>query len=331
MKILSVVIPTYNMEKYLHRCLDSLVIADKELFNTLEVLIVNDGSKDSSLAIAHEYQIKYSQVFRVIDKENGNYGSCVNKGLELATGKYFRILDADDWFDSDQLELFLKILRTSNTDVVISNYTRYCGNKKEYVCINGLEFNKVYDIDTYVFSSKSYRDLLLMHAMTFKTDLLRSIDYKQQTGISYTDIEYCYFPFSKAKTMMFVDVNLYQYLLGREGQTMQRENMIRSIEHFNKVATRITKDYLENKDLNKRRLRPLVYIISNPIYQIYLINLLYQKDPTARQKEILEKMELLVQQEITLKEFVYNYTYKKIPFVKIWKRFGFRIGKLIGG
>lgn len=330
-KILTIVVPTYNMEKYLRKCLDSLIVEDKSLLNQMEVLVVNDGSRDSSSTIAHDYQNNYPQVFRVIDKENGNYGSCVNKGLEFATGKYFRILDADDWFDGGQLEQFMKNLKDTDSDVVISNYTRRYGEcKKEYISVKNLQYNKVYEIDLYDFSSKAYRNMLLMHAMTYKTDLLKSIEYKQQTGISYTDIEYCYFPFSRAKTMMFVDINLYQYYLGREGQTMQRGNMIRSIDNFSKVATRVTKDYLQNKVVNKRRLLPLVYIISNPIYQIYLINLLYQKEPTDHQKGILEEVELLVQQENTLKTFVYNYTYKKIPFVKIWKKFGCRVGKRIG-
>ena len=88
-KILTIIIPTYNMEKYLRRCLDSLII-DEEGMKQLEVLVINDGSKDSSSQIAHEYQDKYPDTFRVIDKENGNYGSCINRGLKEATGKYVK-------------------------------------------------------------------------------------------------------------------------------------------------------------------------------------------------------------------------------------------------
>ena len=90
-KILTVIIPTYIMEDYLRYCLDSLLI--KENFKQLEVLIINDGSKDSSSAIGHEYEQLYPEVFRVIDKENGNYGSCINRGLKEAKGKYVKILE----------------------------------------------------------------------------------------------------------------------------------------------------------------------------------------------------------------------------------------------
>lgn len=88
-KILTIIIPTYNMEKYLRRCLDSLII-DEEGMKQLEVLVINDGSKDSSSQIAHEYQDKYPDTYRVIDKENGNYGSCINIGLKEAKGKYVK-------------------------------------------------------------------------------------------------------------------------------------------------------------------------------------------------------------------------------------------------
>ena len=90
----SVAVITYNMQDYLNRCLDSLVI-EPSLMEQLEVLVVNDGSKDSSSAIAHEYEAKFPCTFRVIDKENGNYGSCVNRGLAEAQGKYIKVLDAD--------------------------------------------------------------------------------------------------------------------------------------------------------------------------------------------------------------------------------------------
>ena len=108
-KILTIIIPTYNMEKYLRRCLDSLII-DEEEMKQLEVLVINDGSKDSSSQIAHEYQDKYPDTFRVIDKENGNYGSCINRGLKEATRKYVKVLDADDSFDTKNFAKLLNVL-----------------------------------------------------------------------------------------------------------------------------------------------------------------------------------------------------------------------------
>ena len=120
-KILTIVIPTYNMQDYLRRCLDSLIVPEEQM-QLLEVLVVNDGSKDNSSAIAHEYQDKYPDTFRVIDKENGNYGSCVNRGLKEASGKYIKILDADDWFDKTILARYVEFLKTLNVDLVLTDY-----------------------------------------------------------------------------------------------------------------------------------------------------------------------------------------------------------------
>ena len=120
-KILTIVIPTYNMQDYLRRCLDSLIVPEEQMMQ-LEVLVVNDGSKDNSSAIAHEYQDKYPGTFRVIDKENGNYGSCVNRGLKEASGKYIKILDADDWFDNDTLAQYLIYLTALDVDLVLTDF-----------------------------------------------------------------------------------------------------------------------------------------------------------------------------------------------------------------
>ena len=94
-KILSIIVPSYNMEAYLPKCLRGLVIDDKELLGKLDVIVVNDGSKDRTSEIAHSFETKYPGVFRVIDKTNGHYGSCINAALPVAEGEYVKILDAD--------------------------------------------------------------------------------------------------------------------------------------------------------------------------------------------------------------------------------------------
>ena len=126
MKILTIVVPTYNMEKYLSRCLDSMLINNSRK-ESLEILVVNDGSKDSSMSIAKDYEKKYPDIVKAIDKENGNYGSCVNRGLKEATGKYFRILDADDTFQMCALESMLNALPTTEEDMLVTRYSYLLG------------------------------------------------------------------------------------------------------------------------------------------------------------------------------------------------------------
>ena len=233
-KTLTVVIPTYNMERYLRRCLDSLIVGD-EMMRRLEVLVINDGSKDASSAIAHEYQERWPQTFRVIDKENGNYGSCVNRGLREATGKYIRILDADDWYDTANLNVFIGKLGEIDADLVITDYVIV---NPEGRITGGSKFSfppgepMLYDDwkDNRLFKT------LQMHVVTYKTRNLVDIGYRQTEGISYTDQEWMFLPMTTVNKAYYLDIVIYNYLVGREGQTVDSAVMKRGISHTVKGA-----------------------------------------------------------------------------------------------
>jgi len=216
-KILTIVVPTYNMEKYLDKCLTSLIVNDKELLKRLEVLVVIDGAKDRSSEIAHVYQDKYPDTFRVIDKENGNYGSCINRGLKEATGKYIKVLDADDWFDTMNFESFLTFLLTTEVDCVISDMVKVTDKKK---ILSTISFD-LPPLD--IVSMKEFlnvADNIWMHCVCYLTDNLRSINYKQTEGISYTDQEWLFLPMSTCKKITYFNRVVYNYLVGRNGQTV---------------------------------------------------------------------------------------------------------------
>lgn len=216
-KILTVVIPTYNMENYLCKCLDSLIIDEKDLFDKLEVLVVNDGSKDSSSAIAHEFQNRYPNVFRVIDKENGNYGSCVNRGLKEAAGKYIKVLDADDTFETNNFSDYLDFLVNNDADCVLSDMmqvddTGACKTVCQYHLPKDRSFT-LEELGDAVYS-------LWMHCVCYKTENLRAINYHQTEGISYTDQEWICLPMAICKSLVYFPKVIYKYLVGRDGQTV---------------------------------------------------------------------------------------------------------------
>lgn len=121
-KVLSIIIPTYNMSEFLGRCLDSLTPIKN--IDRLDVIIVNDGSVDNSLEIANRYVTSFPESFRVIDKSNGNYGSCINAGLEQATGKYVKVLDADDFYDTPSLESFIATMADIDADLIVTDFVR---------------------------------------------------------------------------------------------------------------------------------------------------------------------------------------------------------------
>lgn len=216
-KKLTVIIPTYNMEKYLHKCLESLIIEDADLLSTLEVLVVNDGSKDSSSAIAHEFQDLYPNVYRVIDKENGNYGSCINRGLKEAKGKYIKVLDADDTFDTKNFSDFLNCIISTDVDCVISDMIQVdgMGNCKKIWRFN-LPEARILTLEE--LGDEAYH--LYMHCVCYKTEKLRALNYHQTEGISYTDQEWICLPMAVSRSVVYFPKVIYRYLVGRDGQTI---------------------------------------------------------------------------------------------------------------
>lgn len=244
-KILSIVIPTYNMEKYLRRCSDSLLVNDANM-KLLEVIVVNDGSKDSSSQIAHEYEKRFPDTFRVIDKENGNYGSCINRGLKEVTGKYIKVLDADDWFDNQVFEKFMLFLQNTNTDLIVSDFSIVDENgcvseTGSFSLTPGTEctLNDLNDTDI---------KWLWHHAITYKHNLFSRIDYHQTEGISYTDDEWIFKPMLEVKTISYFNKSLYRYLRGREGQTFAPEVLAKSFGQRIKVAISMLDFFVETKD-----------------------------------------------------------------------------------
>lgn len=217
-KVLSVVVPTYNMEAYLPRCLDSVIREDVP--DTLEVIVVNDGSKDRSLEIAKDYQTKRPDIISIIDKPNGHYGSCINAALKIATGKYFRPLDADDWFDTDALIAFLKELANTDVDLALTSFR--CIRKTREVIFSQInaEYNTEYTPNDTNIWDKQKTMFLTMQAFTYKLIVLKESGLKHSEGINYTDTEYVFYPLQKTRKIRLFNLCLYNYDLTRDDQSM---------------------------------------------------------------------------------------------------------------
>ena len=262
-KILSIIIPTYNMEKYLNKCLDTLIVSDENM-NKLEVLIINDGSIDSSSQIAHEYSIQYPGVFKVVDKENGNYGSCINRGLKEATGKYIKVLDADDYFDVDIFNQYIDFLTSRDEDLVISNFRVVDENdepRQDYRFDEiGLNIFHLDDIPKHLVEN------LWHHAITYHRKVFNFLNYRQTEGISYTDDEWIFEPMINVKNVVCFPHILYLYLRGREGQTFDPKVIRKTLEQRRIVANRII-SYYEQNDV-KNCSTNMVYLTTKLMYRI---------------------------------------------------------------
>ena len=315
-KILSVVVPVYNMEDCLGRCLDSLLVNNQELFQMLEVIVVNDGSTDGTTVMAHRYEARYPSVFRVIDKANGNSGSCVNAGLAVATGKYFRQLDADDWLDTPLLEQFIPLLCEREEDLVSTPH-KNCFSDGSYRLYDAhsVEYGRAYLMDDIRMHSLDIA-MLTMHSLTYRLDLLKSYDHWQQEGIYYTDVEQCYFATAHAHDIYFCDLCLYQYAIGREGQSVTIPMYSKNRDHLLKVATRLTKDYIArlSNSMTKNRWLMLVYQILESLKTVYFIYLLADAgNPDFRE------LDMMVVSCRELNAFVESSCIiDGIPYVKMW-------------
>lgn len=266
------------MEEYIGNCLNSLLI--KEQFDNLEIIVVNDGSKDKSLNIALQYQKKYPQSIKVIDKQNGNYGSCVNRGLKEATGKYIKILDSDDTFNTETLQNLIKILNEINVDAVFTDYVIV--NKESIV-----KFQSNYSFPThkpFKFNEYCNNEITMkqinMHTVMYKRENLITINYHQTEGISYTDQEWVFLPVLTISTAFYYEYPLYQYLIGRDGQTMDENIFTKNINQLAIVILSLIKNYTE-QNLTKSSFQKkysLCRILGelDIIYQTYLFRN-YQK------------------------------------------------------
>ena len=314
-KLLTIIIPTYNMEKYLEKCLDSLIIGRDIEF--LEILVINDGSKDNSISIAKSFQDRYPDTFRVIDKENGNYGSCINRGLKEATGKYIKILDADDFYNRESLSELIPILRKSNVDIIFNDYIVIDEIGKELYHLSFslpqcLEFNIK---DTF---KKNEYSKIRMHSITYNRKIFKDINYIQTEKISYTDQEWIFLPMTKVRTALYFNKVLYYYLYGRQGQSMSEDKIVRNIaqlelivysllEKYNKsiiTCDSFVKEYMEKKILDQIR----------AVYNLYILN------PRLSTKELIQFDSNIKEQSLNIynlaEEFTINKVFHYISYIR---------------
>lgn len=230
-KLLSIIIPAYNMEAYLAQCVESILRTPS--LAAVEIIVVNDGSRDKTLRIARQYAERYADTVRVVDKPNGNYGSTINAALPLAQGEYVKILDADDRFDGSLVAEMLAFLRKmQGVDMVVTPFVEVGRGRERRVEYNLYsrkiyKYGKSYDADR-VFADGAIR-FFMMHGVCYRTALLREMSYRQSEGVSYTDQEWVFYPLFRVQTIAFADIPLYRYNTSREGQTMDAKVQMRSL------------------------------------------------------------------------------------------------------
>ena len=234
-KLITVCIPAYNSEEYLHYAVDSLIPFGEDV----EIIIIDDGSKDKTGEIADKYAAEHPFI-KAVHQPNGGHGEGINHGLKLATGIYFRVLDSDDWVDHDGFAALLKDVKEQNckADLYFTDYTYWHGrdNKDATINFNYLFKGKDYD------SAKGgpwscikkfrYDRNLTLHTTMYRTSTLRESGVHCPGHVSYEDNYFIYAPMAYVKEIRYVPVSVYQYLTGRDGQSMATANLVKKYKDF---------------------------------------------------------------------------------------------------
>ena len=256
-KLLTIVIPCYNSEDYMQKAIRSVISGGDKV----EVLIVDDGSTDKTAEIADRYALSYPNVIRAIHKENGGHGSALNTGIKEAKGTYLKVLDSDDWFEKNAYKEYLDTLSELNkekndVDMLVTNfvYEKPSENHRRGMVFSALfPKNKVIGWADMKHNIKGFT--ILMHAVTYRTKLLRDIEFELPEHTFYVDNLFVYEPFPYVEKLYYLNVDLYRYYIGREGQSIAEDTMIKRLDQQLKINYRMIDAFDLFTDVKEPHLR----------------------------------------------------------------------------
>lgn len=310
-KILTISIAAYNMEKYIEETLTSLI--DENYIDKLEIFVVDDGGTDKTLEIVRPYAQKYPNSIIPIHKKNGGYGSVINTCIRLATGKYFKQLDGDDWFVKDNLKDFIEILSKTNADYVITPAIKYYEKTREEIiqdCCRNIKEG------LYTFNELCFQEALSMYCSTFRTTLLQKKSLRVTENCLYTDTEFICLPIPYIDSIYVLPLPIYVYRIGRTGQSMSFEGIKKHYKEHEIVLWNIAKIYhdIDLKSMSKKMLikeRLIIEIINQFLFMHYFK---CTKEKFKELKEFCEKLKRnypnvlddAIKQSRFVKAFVYS-------------------------
>ena len=233
---LTVAVPAYNVESYLARGLESYL--DPRFVGKLEVVVVDDGSTDGTRALAEEFAARSHGVIRVISKKNGGHGSAVNAGLAEARGRYFRVVDGDDWVNTDGMAELLERLADLDCDLVVDKKREVdmaSGEGRLFPLAEGVVTGRALDFSSVLTNGDTVFQIMI-HTLTARTDYLRGIGIHLLEHTFYEDYEYVVKASVPASTICYLDIEVYQYLVGNENQSVSQANYVRRWDDHDRVV-----------------------------------------------------------------------------------------------
>lgn len=238
MKTLTFLVPCYNVAGCVGRCVESMLV--DEILDDVEILLINDGSNDRTLAVLREYERRWPDVVRIVDKENGGWGTAINRGVREARGKYLKEVDADDWVESDSLRHYVDFLKNNEIDYIATEYTEYF--RTENLSVRHSYRKEIYD------KTMSLNDFweqyptawdFPIHAITYRTQMLQGFGLTVGDRY-YGDIEYNLYPLPHVRTIRVMPVNITVYFRGSDAQSTSTAGYARHYKDYVAMSQRIT-------------------------------------------------------------------------------------------
>ncbi len=250
MKTLTFLIPCYNVSSCVSHCIDSMLVDD--ILDDIEILLINDGSKDNTLEILHQYEAKYPSIIRVINKENGGWGTAINLGIREAKGKYLKEVDADDWVSSDNLKEYIAFLKTNEIDYIATDYTEYFKAEDKYTrhSYHKEIYNNPMSLNDFWGNHSTAWDFPI-HAITYRTQVLRDNEIKVGDRY-YGDIEYNLYPLPHVQTICVLPINVTIYFRGSDEQSTSTAGYAKHYKDYVAMIQRVTQFYLQLPDTLSR-------------------------------------------------------------------------------
>lgn len=274
LKLLTIAVPSYNVEKTLGATIESLCV--KEVLEKLDIIIVDDGSKDSTRQIAEDYAKKYPESVRVISKANGGHGSAVNAGIDNALGRYFKVVDGDDRLSRDGLIALINCLENCDADLVASNYKKVLpdGSDAGKMNFSGVEYGREYRFEEIPVDGSIYFGI---HSSTFKTEILQKNNIRLQEHTFYVDTEYALLPMPFVKTVLFLPDCVYLYTVGSSGQSIDAKNFVGRYDHHLRVVKRLV-GFAQNYETDKPHRDYIYSVLSKLCFTQYMLAVFYDDD-----------------------------------------------------
>ena len=239
-KVLTITIPSYNVEKYLKQTLDSFL--SPEILEEVEVLIVDDGSKDRTAEIGKVYERQYPQTFRVISKDNGGHGSTINRGIQEAKGTYFKVVDGDDWVDTEDFVKLVKVLKNCTAQYVVTNYYEVNDVTGEKTPV---DYKVLKEKEIWSFEEAGKRKQIAMHALVIQTSILKENQIRLDEHCFYVDVEYVLYPIPYVETVQFLDLFVYMYRLAVMTQSVSLQGYQKHMQNHIDVILHLTNFFQE--------------------------------------------------------------------------------------